>query len=86
MPICSPRLEDAGLKDCALPPESIAEAFSSLLRPSPPASYTSPSPTGGGGGGGGGRGGGPCPAAARRPAWEQRRLVAALRHGGDEGV
>ncbi|CAN6342756.1 unnamed protein product, partial [Urochloa humidicola] len=41
----SPRLEDAGLKDCALPPESIADAFSSLLRPSPPASYTSPSPT-----------------------------------------
>jgi hypothetical protein len=27
-PILPPRLEDAGLEDCALPPESIAEAFS----------------------------------------------------------
>uniref|UniRef100_A0A0D9XCP9 Uncharacterized protein n=1 Tax=Leersia perrieri TaxID=77586 RepID=A0A0D9XCP9_9ORYZ len=27
-PIRPPRLEDAGLEDCALPPESIAEAFS----------------------------------------------------------
>ncbi|XP_065038414.1 uncharacterized protein LOC135673396 [Musa acuminata AAA Group] len=25
--ICPPRLEDAGLEDCALPPESIMEAF-----------------------------------------------------------
>ncbi|RLM84955.1 uncharacterized protein C2845_PM04G15060 [Panicum miliaceum] len=28
VPIRPPRLEDAGLEDCALPPESIAEAFS----------------------------------------------------------
>ncbi|RLN36392.1 uncharacterized protein C2845_PM03G32280 [Panicum miliaceum] len=28
VPILPPRLEDAGLEDCALPPESIAEAFS----------------------------------------------------------
>ncbi|KAL6655715.1 hypothetical protein ACP70R_006541 [Stipagrostis hirtigluma subsp. patula] len=28
MPIRPPRLEDAGLEDCALPPESISEAFS----------------------------------------------------------
>ncbi|RCV11371.1 hypothetical protein SETIT_2G180400v2 [Setaria italica] len=28
VPIRHPRLEDAGLEDCALPPESIAEAFS----------------------------------------------------------
>ncbi|TVU09266.1 hypothetical protein EJB05_42724, partial [Eragrostis curvula] len=28
VPILLPRLEDAGLEDCALPPESIAEAFS----------------------------------------------------------
>lgn len=27
-PILPPRLEDAGLEDCALPPDSIAEAFS----------------------------------------------------------
>uniref|UniRef100_A0A0E0IHY5 Uncharacterized protein n=1 Tax=Oryza nivara TaxID=4536 RepID=A0A0E0IHY5_ORYNI len=27
-PVRPPRLEDAGLEDCALPPESIAEAFS----------------------------------------------------------
>jgi hypothetical protein len=28
VPILPPRLEDAGIEDCALPPESIAEAFS----------------------------------------------------------
>jgi hypothetical protein len=28
VPILPPRLEDAGLEDCALPPDSIAEAFS----------------------------------------------------------